>query len=157
MSPLARRALLACSRPRPTFLAQRRAASSSSHDQHEAHQHHEEDSTAYPPETFGSPFWRNVVLASLATAALFKFAPYADDDVYLTRWIAMYMPSRDYWLRLNAQYTAIHKDMSEDTVLVNSAHAPNGLRFSYPQSLTQASAFLNGVGMNVDMKGVVPK
>ena len=73
------------------------------------------------------------MLGSLATVALFKLAPYADDNAYLTRWIAMYMPSRDYWLKLNSEYTALQTKSSESTILVTSAHLPNKHNFSYPQ------------------------
>ncbi|KAF4620490.1 hypothetical protein D9613_000603 [Agrocybe pediades] len=150
-----RRALVVSSRTRGVFAAQRRAASSS--HGHEDHQHHHQDSTVYPAETFGSPFWRNVALAGLATAAFFKLAPEAGDDVYLTRWIALYTAPRDYWLSLNAKHTAQQAEASADTMLVNDAERPSYRRFSYPQALEQASPFLNQVGMNVDMSGVVPR
>ncbi|KDR75420.1 hypothetical protein GALMADRAFT_249473 [Galerina marginata CBS 339.88] len=152
---LARRAFLASSQSKLVLLAQRRAASSSSHSHHE--DHHQEDSTVYPPETFGSSFWRNVVLASLGTAALFKYAPYADDSVYLTRWIAMYTAPRDYWLSLNAKHTAQQTVVSEDNLLVNDAQRPVVHRFTYPQAMDQASSFLNGVGLSSDLSDVVPK
>ncbi|KAH9485307.1 hypothetical protein JR316_0002215 [Psilocybe cubensis] len=158
---LARRAFLATSPSRPLFVAQRRAASSSSHDHHDDHHHHAEDSTVYPPEStnaaFGNSFWRNVVLASIATVAVFKYAPSAGDDVYLSQWIALYTAPRDYWLTLNAKHSAQSAELAADTRLVNDATRPIIHRYVNPQSLSQASPFLNGVGRTVDMSGVVPK
>ncbi|PPQ89535.1 hypothetical protein CVT25_012207 [Psilocybe cyanescens] len=151
---LARRAFLASSRSHPLFLSQRRAASSSSHDHHNDHHHQSEDSTVYPAESFGNSFWRNVVLASLATAAVFKFAPSADDDVYLSRWIALYTAPRDYWISLNAKHSAQTAEVAADTLLVNDATRPLIHRYSYPHpflkmfpqflSLILALVFLHG-------------
>ncbi|KAF8972969.1 hypothetical protein BDZ97DRAFT_1649328 [Flammula alnicola] len=152
---LARRALLVASRSKPVFTTQTRAASSSSHDHHE--DAHHEDSTVYPAETFGTALWRNVLLASVAGVAIFKYAPVADENVYLTRWIAMYKTPRDYWLSLNATHTVQAEEIAQGTILMNDASTPAIHRFTYPQSMLQASPFMNGVGLSVDMSGVVPK
>lgn len=88
---------------------------------------------AYKNEGFGNAFWRNVVLISLAGVAAVKFAPAANDEVYLTRWIAMYSSPRDYWLELNAKHTAQQAKVSEDHLLVSDAHRPAVHRFRYPQ------------------------
>ncbi|PPQ99729.1 hypothetical protein CVT24_009712 [Panaeolus cyanescens] len=129
---LARRAVFSAARlTKPTCVVQRRAASSSSHDDHGHHEEH--DSTVYPSEGFGNTFWRNVVLISLAGVAAAKFAPAPNDEVYLTRWIAMYTSPRDYWLELNAKHTAQQAQVSEDHLLVGDAHRPAIHRFRYPQ------------------------
>ncbi|KAF9529312.1 hypothetical protein CPB83DRAFT_853060 [Crepidotus variabilis] len=151
---LARRAVLAASRTRPTVFAVQSRATSTSHDGH--HDHHE-DSTVYPPETFGTSFWRNVLFASFATAALVKFAPEAGDNVYLTRWIALYTDSRDHWIALNAKHTAQASEVSSNTLLTADAKTPPIHRFRYPQSLNQGSPFLNVIGETVDMSNVVAK
>ncbi|KJA27782.1 hypothetical protein HYPSUDRAFT_34928 [Hypholoma sublateritium FD-334 SS-4] len=154
---LARRAVLAASRTKPVFATQTRAASSSSHDHHDDHHHHQEDSTVYPAESFGNAFWRNVLLISLGTAAVIKLAPVAADDVYLTRWMAMYATPGSYWLGLNAKHTIQQETVARENMLLNDASLPAVTRFTYPQAMRQASPFLNGIGMNVDMTGVVPK
>ncbi|KAF9047277.1 hypothetical protein BJ165DRAFT_1081353 [Panaeolus papilionaceus] len=130
----------------------RRAVFSASRLPHEEH-----DSTVYPAEGFGNAFWRNVVLISLAGVAAVKFAPAANDEVYLTRWIAMYSSPRDYWLELNAKHTAQQAKVSEDHLLVSDAHRPAVHRFRYPQAMVQASPFLNPVGMNVQVEDTVIK
>lgn len=111
----------------------------------------------YPPETFGSSFWRNVVLVSGLGVIAVKLAPEPNDDVYLSRWIALYTAPRDYWLNLNAKHTAQQQQVANDTLLVTDAQLPPIHRFRYPQSLTQGSPFLNMVGTDVDMRDVVAK
>ncbi|KIM45180.1 hypothetical protein M413DRAFT_441861 [Hebeloma cylindrosporum] len=144
---LARRALLVSVRSKPILYTQARAASSSSHDHHD---HHHEDSTVYPAESFGTPFWRNVLLLSIAGVAAVQFLPEAREDVYLTRWIAMYIRPHDYWI--NARYAAAMEQTSHNTLTLHDAKKPRGHIFRYPQSMVQASPFLNGVGMDVVQK-----
>jgi len=140
---LARRALLVTARSNSIPYTQARAASSS----HAHHEHHHEDSNVYPEETFGTPFWRNVLFLSVAGVAAVQFLPEAGEEVYLTRWIAMYGRPRDYWMNLNAKYTALLEQASHDTLLLNDAKKPRRQTFRYPQSIVQSSPFLNGVGM----------
>jgi len=149
---LIRRAALTTVRS-TTFLSTQRRTASSSHD----HGHHEEhhDSTVYPVEGFGNAFWRNVLLLSLAGVATYKYAPRADDNLYLTRWIKMYTNSPDHWLELNAKHTAQQMEVSHTGMLLNDAKRPAVHRFRYPQSMIQRSPFLNAVGSHVDMEGVV--
>jgi hypothetical protein len=105
--------VLTVARSRPAvFVVQSRAASSS----HDHHDHHE-DATLYPPESehvmavaillslircwrtaFMNPFWGKVLFFTLLTGAAIKYAPEPSDDVYLTRWIAMYRPLQNYGL-----------------------------------------------------------
>ncbi|KAF5326161.1 hypothetical protein D9611_000156 [Ephemerocybe angulata] len=136
----ARNAVACCSR------AARRSASTSSHH---AEPH------AY--EGFATPFWRNVVLAGLAGAAFYKFAPKASDSVYLTRWIAMYTESSNYWLDRNAEHTAGSQTASEDTLLFKEAKPALQRRLRYPMVFEQRSPFLHGVGATVDIRDVVVK
>ncbi|KAF5320982.1 hypothetical protein D9619_001413 [Psilocybe cf. subviscida] len=151
---LARRAALRASRTKPVFTTvQTRAGSSSAHDDH----HHEADTAQYPPESFATPFWRNVLLLSIGTVLAVKYAPEANEDAYLTRWIAMYKPSADTWLERNAMHTANQREKASETQLVQDAMKPAVHRFRYPQSMTQASPFVIGVGQDVDMASVVPK
>jgi len=146
---LIRRVALTTTRSTTIFSTQRRTASSS-HD----HGHHE-DSTVYPPEGFGNAFWRNVLLLSLAGVATCKYAPRADEDLYLTRWIKMYSYSRDQWIELNAKHTAQQMEWSHTGLLFSDAQRPAAHRFRYPQAMVQSSPFLNAVGSHVDMEGVV--
>ncbi|KAF8813612.1 hypothetical protein BYT27DRAFT_7250526 [Phlegmacium glaucopus] len=150
---LIRRVVLNTTRSTTILLTQRRAASSSHDHGHHQEEHH--DSTVYPPEGFGNAFWRNVLLLSLVGAATYKYAPRANDDLYLTQWIKMYMNSRDHWLALNAKHTAQQMEVSHAGMLLSDAQRPAVHRFRYPQSLVQSSPFLNAVGSNVDMEGVV--
>jgi len=149
---LIRRVALTTSRS-TAFLSTQRRTSSSSHD----HGHHEEhhDSTVYPPEGFVNAFWRNVLLLSIAGVATYNYAPRAGENVYLTRWIKMYMTPREHWLDLNAKHTAQQMEVSHARMLMNDAQKPAIHRFRYPQALIQSSPFLHAVGSHVDMEGVV--
>lgn len=149
---LIRRVALTTTRSTAILSTQRRTASSS-HDHGHHGEHH--DSTAYPPEGFGNPFWRNILLLSLAGVAACKYAPRADDDLYLTQWIKMYTHSRDHWLALNAKHTAQQMEVSHAGMLLSDAQKPAAQRFRYPQALIQSSPFLHAVGSHVDMEGVV--
>ncbi|KAF8891661.1 hypothetical protein BD779DRAFT_1512339 [Infundibulicybe gibba] len=151
---LARAAFLARPRVAPTLIAQRRPASTSSH--HEEH-HGEHDSTQYPREGFSGPIWRNTVLLSLLAVGCYKYAPEPSEDVYLTRWIAMYTAPRDLWLELNAKHTAMQQEVSDTTILLSDAKKPRVHRYRYPQSFEQVSPFLAPVGMDVDLSGLVVK
>ncbi|KAJ8522757.1 hypothetical protein ONZ45_g746 [Pleurotus djamor] len=83
-------------------------------------------------------------------AACYKYAPAADEDAYLTRWIALYSVPRDVWLNLNVKHTAMQQTVSEQNLLVADAQLPKVHRFRYPQLLDQASPFLTPVGLDVD-------
>jgi len=139
---------------RSTILSTQRRAASSSHDHGHHHQEHH-DSTVYQPEGFGNAFWRNILLLSLAGVATYNYAPRPDDNLYLTRWIKMYMSSRDHWLTLNAKHTAQQMEVSHAGMLLSDAQRPAVHRFRYPQSMVQSSPFLNAVGSHVDMEGIV--
>lgn len=82
---------------------------------------------------FGTPFWRNVVLAGFGVAAFYKWAPAPGEDVYLTRWIAMYSESRDHWLDLNAKHTVLSQEASDQSLLFRDAKQPTVHRLRYPQ------------------------
>lgn len=146
---LSKRAVLSVARNRPAFLMKQRAASSS----HDHHDHHE-DATVYPPESehatavailqfliccrstgFVNPFWGKVLFFTLLTGAAIKYAPAPSEDVYLTRWIEMYRPSRELWYHLNAKHTAQSSQVSDNTLLIADAKPPPIHRFRYPQSV----------------------
>lgn len=81
---------------------------------------------------FVTPFWRNVTLSFAAACAFYKYAPRPSDETYLTQWLAMYIPSPDYWLDINAKHTALSKLISDDSHLLRSAQAPIVRRYRYP-------------------------
>ena len=148
---LSRAALLARQRPLSTFVPKRNASSS-------AHEHgHHEEPHDYPKEGFSGPFWRNTALASLLVAAAYKYAPEPSEDVYLTRWIALYTSPRDLWTDLAAKHTAMSLDQSETKLLVSDAQKPPVHRYRYPQSFEHASPFLTPVGLDVDTTKFVVK
>jgi hypothetical protein len=82
---------------------------------------------------FGSAFWRNVLLISIAGVVGVKLAPSADKDVYLTRWIAMYKTPASYWETLNAKHTAQTEEQAHVHILLSDAQKPPVHRFRYPQ------------------------
>lgn len=140
---LGRRALFAVARSRPVCMVQSRKASSS-------HDHHE-DAIVYPPESesqhlqffrhssvgaaFMNSFWGKVLFFTLLTGAAIRYAPEPNEDVYLTRWIAMYKTSPEVWLELNAKHTAQEFQVSKNNLLVADAQPPPIHRFRYPQSV----------------------
>jgi len=145
---LARRAVFAASRTRPTALATQSRAASSSHDDH----HHQEDTTVYPTESavhswvssftpahaegytgFLTPFWGKVLLASILTGIGIKYAPEPSEDVYLTRWIALYRTPPEFWRDVSARHTALESEVSDNNLLVADARTPPIHRFRYPQ------------------------
>ncbi|KAF9451251.1 hypothetical protein P691DRAFT_663632, partial [Macrolepiota fuliginosa MF-IS2] len=106
---------------------------------------------------FATPFWRNaLILAGLAVVA-YKYAPEPGDNVYLTRWIAMYTTPAEQWLELGAKNTAQKEVVAENTRLTVSAKSPPVHRYRYPQSFEQASPFLVGVGTQADLSDLVVK
>ncbi|EAU91376.1 hypothetical protein CC1G_07411 [Coprinopsis cinerea okayama7 len=150
---LAARSALRCStRSLPRSLTARRNGSTSSHS-------FEEPAGAdyTVPESFGTPLWRNVILFGVAAVAFYKYAPAPNDDVYLTRWIAMYTKPREYWMSVNAKHTALSQVDARNTLVVHDAMQPPVRRFRYPQGLGTGSPFLNGVGMTVDMSDITVK
>ncbi|TFK75290.1 hypothetical protein BDN72DRAFT_832145 [Pluteus cervinus] len=145
----------ACSRLRPTNSILRRNASTADHSHHEDHHHH--DSTVYPKEGFTGGVWQKTILFSLLAVGFYKYAPEPAEDVYLTRWIAMYTPSPQRWLELNARHTAQQQVVADTSLLLMDAQKPKVHRYRYPQALDQASPFLRPIGGEVDMSGVVAK
>jgi hypothetical protein len=82
---------------------------------------------------FGGALWRNTALFSIVAVAAYKYAPEAAEDVYLTRWIALYKSHRNLWLELNAAHTALEQDNSETNILLTDAKKPKVHRYRYPQ------------------------
>ena len=82
---------------------------------------------------FATPFWRNVLILSIGTVLAVKYAPEPNENVYLTRWIAMYKPSADIWLERNAIHTVQQREKASETQLVQDAKQSNVHRFRYPQ------------------------
>jgi len=148
---LSRVRVLARLRPLITF-APHRNGSSSAHDEHA---HHEEPH--YAKEGFTSPFWRNTVLCSLLVAAAYKYAPEPGNDVYLTRWIALYTYPRELWTELAAKHTTMSLDQSETKLLLSDAQKAPVHRYRYPQSFEQKSPFLTPVGMDMDTSKFIVK
>ncbi|KAF4567694.1 hypothetical protein EYR40_006698 [Pleurotus pulmonarius] len=132
------------------LIAPRRAASHSAH-------HAPETSEFTTKEGFGGAFWRNTVLLSFLGVACYKYAPEANDNAYLTRWMAFYSVPRDVWLNLNVKHTVLQQESSEQSILFAEAHVSKVHRYRSPQLLDQASPFLLPVGMTVDMSDVVAK
>ncbi|TFK18926.1 hypothetical protein FA15DRAFT_602417, partial [Coprinopsis marcescibilis] len=106
---------------------------------------------------FGSPVWRSVAVAGLAAVAFYKYAPERSENVYLTRWIALYTKPREHWLDLNAKHAAMSQTEADHSLLLHDARKPPVHRFRYPQGIGQASPFLNGVGMTVDTSNIAVK
>ncbi|KAI3615165.1 cellular morphogenesis protein [Moniliophthora roreri] len=155
---LARAVLLARSRaqssPATSAISRRNASSHSNDDHHHTEEH---DETVYTKEGFTSPAWRNGLLVTALALAAYQYAPEPTEDAYLTRWLQMYTTSSGKWLDMNARHTAQSKDSADTTELFNAGAQPPVHRLRFPQLLDQASPFLNGVGMNVDMSSVKVK
>ena len=139
---LARVTLLALRRPTHTILPRAKAFSSDHHHHEEPHEYPQEGETTYIASCsllnvvitgFSGPFWRNTLIASLLLAAAYKYAPEPGDDVYLTRWIALYTTPRDLWTELATKHTAMSLDLSETKLLLNDARKPLVHRYRYPQ------------------------
>ncbi|KXN90220.1 hypothetical protein AN958_04710, partial [Leucoagaricus sp. SymC.cos] len=106
---------------------------------------------------FATPFWRNALIAAGLAVVAYKYAPEPGDDVYLTRWIAMYTTSAEKWLEMNAAHTAQTAEEAENSRLMMSAQRPPVHRYCYPQAFEQASPFLVGVGTQADLSDLVVK
>lgn len=87
---------------------------------------------------FATPFWRNALVAAGLVVVAYKYAPEPGEDVYLTRWIAMYANPVGEWLDNNASRTAIQEVGAENTRLMMSARRPPVHRFRYPQCVSWA-------------------
>ncbi len=81
---------------------------------------------------FGNTFWRNVLLISLGTAAALKLAPVAGDDVYLTRWMAMYATPGSYWMAMNAKHTIQQEQVARGEHAAERCIASGGAPFQIP-------------------------
>jgi len=118
---------------------------------------HGEGHASFPKEDFATPFWRNALIVGGLAVVAYKYAPEPGDNVYLTRWIAMYTPRPEAWLDLNAKHTAQQEIEAENSRLMTSARQPPVYRYRYPQSFEQASPFLVGVGTQADLSNLVVK
>lgn len=131
----------------------RRFASSSAHDDHH---HHQEDNTVYPQESrrklvhhpclaltimaaFSTGLWRNIVLAGLAAAAFYKFAPVPGDETYLTKWIAQYSIPRETWNKANLTHLLLSVEGQQDTLVIADAKRPPVHRYRFPQYVAHAN------------------
>jgi hypothetical protein len=92
---------------------------------------------------FGNAVWRNTVLAGLAIVAFYKYAPEPSENVYLTRWIAMYSRSREDWLNFNAVHTAASQESADQALLFHDAKAPVLRRYRYPQCVQKKTFMRN--------------
>lgn len=141
---LTRAALLARQRPAATFLSHRKSSSSthSHHEEHNGEDYQRKEGLCRNLRStlrligllgFGGALWRNTFLLSLVTVAAYKYAPEPAEDVYLTRWIALYTSPRNLWLELNAKHTAMEQTNSEATMLFTDAKKPKVHRYRHPQ------------------------
>jgi len=129
-------------RPTQTILPRAKEFSSDNHHHEEPHEYPQEGETTYIARRFlldvvitgfSSSFWRNTLIGSLLLAAAYKYAPEPGDDVYLTRWIALYTTPRDLWTELASKHTAMSLDLSETKLLLSAARKPLVHRYRYPQ------------------------
>ncbi|KAG6332698.1 hypothetical protein ID866_6389 [Astraeus odoratus] len=99
-----------------------------------------------PESGFFTPFWRNILVFSLAAVGFYKWAPRPDEDAYLTRWLTHYATHREFWDRMNEIQLLRSHQVTVDTVVQMSAQRPSVVRYRYPQTLEQASPHLQAVG-----------
>ncbi|KAL0956069.1 hypothetical protein HGRIS_002238 [Hohenbuehelia grisea] len=132
-----------------------RPASTTSHG-HE-HEHHDEPADVYTKEGFSGSIWWKTLAVSLLGVAAYKYAPERGEDVYLTRWMAMYMAPRDLWMRLNVKHTVMQAEYVEQSMILDEPRPPVVRRYRYPQLMDQSSPFIQRVGMSVSFDGVKVK
>jgi hypothetical protein len=77
--------------------------------------------------------WRNGMLLALASVGFYKFAPTPSEDVFLTRWIALYTTPVDEWVRRTAKHLSLAQANSETEKLFAEAKKPAVHRYRYPQ------------------------
>jgi len=82
---------------------------------------------------FTTPFWRNALIVAGVVTAAYKYAPEPGDNIYLTRWIAMYTTPSKEWVEVNTQNTALQAEVADNTRLTASAGRPPVHRYRYPQ------------------------
>ncbi|KAI6046186.1 hypothetical protein EDC04DRAFT_2558754 [Pisolithus marmoratus] len=95
---------------------------------------------------FFTPFWRNTILLSFVAIAFYKWAPRPSEEAFLTKWLAHYSTSPEFWARINEQQLLRSQHMTVNTVLQTSAQRPSMVRYRYPQILEQGSPHLQAVG-----------
>ncbi|KAL5485187.1 hypothetical protein ACEPAI_7829 [Sanghuangporus weigelae] len=130
------RAVSRSARSLPTAVArQSRCASSAARDDHH-HDHHEEhEPNVYPKETFFTPFWRRTILVTIGLIAYAKFAPEEykagktlpngeHEMPWLTRVLAHYAPSVEYWVKTNEQHLLQTEERAQNTLTQQSAKLP---------------------------------
>ncbi|KAF9244848.1 hypothetical protein BU15DRAFT_85705 [Melanogaster broomeanus] len=116
-----------------------------SHDSH-AHGDHVDHAHYHPEAGFSTPFWRNTFLLSLAGVAFYKWAPSPDEDVYLTRWIALYATPREILAKLNEKHLLQSQQVTDNATIQARGMRPGMIRYRYPQSVEQASPHLQAIG-----------
>ncbi|KAI6033049.1 hypothetical protein F5J12DRAFT_196288 [Pisolithus orientalis] len=99
-----------------------------------------------PEVGFFTPFWRNTILLSFVAIAFYKWAPRPGEEAFLTKWLAHYSTSPEFWTRINEQQLLRSQHMTVNTVLQTSAQRPSMVRYRYPQMLEQGSPHLKPVG-----------
>ncbi|KIJ67670.1 hypothetical protein HYDPIDRAFT_107141 [Hydnomerulius pinastri MD-312] len=132
---------------------QRRFAS---HDSH-AHEQHYDDAHYSPEAGFSTPFWRNTLIISLATVGFYKWAPTPNEDVYLTRWLAYYATPSEVWAKMNEKHLLQSQEVTDNATVQASGTRPGIIRYRYPQSLEQASPYLQPVGGVPEVSRVVAR
>jgi hypothetical protein len=89
------------------------------------------------PPGFSWTFWRNSILTALVAVGFWNYAPAPGEDVYLTRWIAMYHTSTEEWLRLNLKHLVQSQQESQGIRLLTDARRPPMYRYRFPQLVPQ--------------------
>ncbi|PWN27596.1 hypothetical protein BDZ90DRAFT_232024 [Jaminaea rosea] len=129
-------------------------------------------SEEYAPETFATPFWRNIFLFTLGGFGLYRFSllgaethstrqPGGDDleheegnddkRPFLTRYIENYTTSSDTWKQNQERHLELSKQAAERKLFLQDAEMAPVRRMRYIQTFQQASPHLNKVGDQVDL------
>lgn len=89
---------------------------------------------------FANKTWRNWVVAGLAAAAFYKFAPAPGEETYLTRWIAHYSIDKSVWEHLNKKHLVLSAENQIENLIVADAQKPPVYRYRYPQCVPYPSS-----------------
>ncbi|EMD37471.1 hypothetical protein CERSUDRAFT_83213 [Gelatoporia subvermispora B] len=136
--------------------------SSSSPNLHEPHvdaRHflQADEHTTYTTEGFTSRTWLYFVAFSAAAVGWYKFAPYADEDSSIKRWIAQYKSSGSFWEDEGVRRLRESFQFAEETKSFREAKAEPVFRYRYTQRFEQFSPFMQPVGTDVNFSDLVVK
>jgi len=144
--------------PRVVFTPRRFA--STEHQEH----HHEQPQDQYPPETFGTPFWRNVLIISVVGFAAYRFMPadpfgYGEDfasSVHRYLRHHLHTPAQIYEER-NIKHLELSLNAAKDKIVLEDAERPKIRRLRGPGMFDNASPFNVPIGTQVDLSDLVIK